>query len=447
MMGMQRSRRRQPKARAMAPPVSEALEVMVQRIGDIGDGIAETPTGRLYIPFTAAGDRARVRPGRARGDGRAATLDELLSPGPERTVPPCPHFGRCGGCALQHLTDEAYVAWKIGRLVHALARVGIEDHVTAPPARTPPGSRRRATFAAARPIAGRAAIAGFNIRESNDVVDLARCVVLDARIVDLLPGLRDLLTVLLPVRGRAAVTVTLLDGGLDVVLTIPLEPDLRTRERLAAFAASADVARLSWRDSGETTAETVVQRRPVGAVFGGVFVPLPPGAFMQASAEGERALVDAVRDAVGPARSVADLFAGAGTFSFPLAIAGARVRAVDADEASLAALATAARAHAPLAQRIVHERRDLFARPLVASELKGCDAVVFDPPRAGAAAQATELARSSVRVIAAVSCNPATFARDARILADGGYTLERVLPVDQFLWSPHLELVATFRRL
>ncbi|MGZ9104174.1 MAG: class I SAM-dependent RNA methyltransferase [Rhodoplanes sp.] len=315
--------------------------------------------------------------------------------------------------------------------------------------RVPAGRRRRAAFAATGNSTIGTATLGFHVRRGADVVDLTGCSVVDPRILSRLPALRMLLARLLGPQQRAEVTVTLVDGDLDVVLEWPGTLGLETREILAAFAAAEDVARLSWRPSAGTPAETVVQRRPVGAVFADVRVALPPGGFLQATLEGEQALVAAVLAAVEAAEqaagrrpcSVADLFCGAGAFTFPLARAGARVHAVDADATLLQAL-TAARG----TRRITAEQRDLFARPLSASELRGFDAVVFDPPRSGARGQAAELARSAVSVIAAVSCNPSTFSRDARILADGGYRLETVTPVDQFLWSPHLELVGVFRR-
>ncbi len=213
-------------------------------------------------------------------------------------------------------------------------------------------------------------------------------------------------------------------------------------ERLSAFAEDADLARLSWRRKATDPAEPIVQRRPVGVDFEGTFVAVPPGGFLQASEAGETALRAAVMAAISSARKVVDLFAGAGTFSLPLARAGARVHAVDADASSLAALAAAARGMAG----VTTQRRNLFSQPLTGFELNRFDAAVFDPPRAGARAQAEELARCTVRTVVAVSCDLATFIRDARILAAGGYRLVSVAPVDQFLWSAHLELAAVFRR-
>lgn len=435
------------RRRKRAPAVA-TVEVAVTAIGAGGDGIGEEPDGRrLYVPFTVPGDRVRARPVQRRGDGLTAALVEVLSPGPERAPPPCRHFGRCGGCSLQHLTDDAYVRWKRERLEEALKRAGIDRYRLEPLARTPPAARRRATFAAFRPAAVNAPpICGFTVRNRHDIVDVAECPVMAPRIVALLPEMRRLLAEVLLTGERCRVAVSLLDGGLDVVLELPREPDLQARERLAAFAETADLARLSVRASDTVLPEPVAQRRAPTVAFGRTRVLAPPGAFLQASAAGEAALVAAVLAAVGATTGsltpVADLFCGAGTFALPLRDAGARVHAVDADAETLQALTATARTDAGL----TIEKRDLFARPLRPQELQRFGAVVFDPPRAGAAAQARELAASAVPVIAAVSCNPSTFARDAGILTAGGYRLERVVPVDQFLWSPHLELAATFRR-
>lgn len=434
-----------------APPRGQAaravIEATVARIGSRGDGIAEGPDGyTLYIPLTVPGDRVRARIGAPRGDGRAAEVVEIISPGLERAEPPCPHFARCGGCSLQHLTGAAYAEWKLAEVRGALARAGFADSAIEPLARTAPGGRRRATFAADRPAGGGAPRLGFNAAGGHEVVDLAVCPVLAPGLVALLPCLRSLLADILAPRQRTRVAAALLDGGLDVVVDWPAalgrDPGLVLLERLAAFAEDADLARLSWRREATDPAEPIVQRRPVGADFGGTFVAVPPCGFLQASEAGETALRAAVMAAIGSARQVVDLFAGAGTFSLPLARAGARVHAVDADAPSLAALAAAARGMAG----VTTQRRNLFSQPLTSFELNRFDAAVLDPPRAGARAQAEELARCTVRTVVAVSCDLATFTRDARILAAGGYRLVSVAPVDQFLWSAHLELAAVFRR-
>lgn len=423
----------------------EALEADIVRLGEGGDGIAETEGGRLYVPLTVPGDRVRVLPMRPRGDGFAARLLEVVSTGPGRTQPPCPHFGVCGGCTLQHLADDAYAAWKMARVTTALARVGLADCRIHPLVRTPPGSRRRATFAAAR-SAGGAMQLGFQVREAHRIVDLAVCPVLEPAIAALLAPLRRLLSGILPAGARASVSATLLDSGLDVLVQGWSPRSAADLERLAAFAAEADLARLSWQAASGAPIEPLAVRRPPRALFGGVPVAVPPAGFLQASAAGEAALLAVVLAGLGSATAVCDLFCGSGTFALPLALGGVHVHGVDGDADAIAALAAAGRM-APASARLSCEQRDLFARPLGTAELARYPAVVLDPPRSGARAQAAALAAAAVPKVVYVSCNPATFARDARLLADGGYHLEKVTPVDQFLWSPHVELAAVFRRL
>ncbi|HYN38824.1 MAG TPA: class I SAM-dependent RNA methyltransferase, partial [Rhodospirillales bacterium] len=251
------------------PAASRSIDVDIVRIGEQGDGIAETPDGRLFVPLTVGGDRVRVQPGRRRGEGIAAELLAVLTPGPERVEPPCPHFAVCGGCALQHLADNAYAAWKLGRLTTALARVGLADSPIASLVRTPPGSRRRATFAAMRPGREAGVLLGFQVRGSHAVVDLAVCPVLEPAIVALLPPLRVVLADILAPGGLGRVAVSRLDSGLDVLLESPAVPGAALRERLAGFADANDLARLSWRAAAGALAEPLALRRPVRAVFGG----------------------------------------------------------------------------------------------------------------------------------------------------------------------------------
>lgn len=427
-------------ARPAKPTVTEVMEVVVTGLGAQGDGLANAPSGLLYIPLTVPGDRLIARTVTPRGDGFAAELIELLDAGPTRAPPPCAHFGHCGGCSLQHLNEDAYTRWKTDRLTVALARTRLQSEAIDPLWRTPPGSRRRATLAVVRPAAAESALVGFQMRRGHQVVDLVECPVLRSSIVAVLPAFRAWMARILAPGQRTELMVFDSSVGLDVVLTLAQPPDLALRETLVDFARSADLARLSLRFEG-APAEPVVTQRPVQVRLGSTTVPLPPGGFLQPSEEGEVALAAAVIAAVGgDARTVADLFAGVGTFSARLAEAGMHVHAVDADGPAIAALAAAG------VSRIRCEQRDLFARPLRADELRRCDALVFDPPRAGARAQAEQLAQSSVPIVVAVSCNPDSFVRDARILVDGGYRLLRITPVDQFLWSPHLELVAVFRR-
>ncbi len=428
-------------AGAARPAAQGVVEATVERIGDHGDGIAETPQGRLYIPFTVPGDRVRARLLRAKGDGFAAECMALVAEGPGRQEPPCAHFGRCGGCSLQHLADDAYAVWKRERLQRALGRAGFGDTDPSPLVRSPPGTRRRARFAV-RCLRGQSVVAGFNVRDGHTIVDVQACPVLEPQIIGLLAPLRQVMSELLAPGQTTEVTATLLTGGLDVLLDWPVAPGHAVLERLALLAAEANVAQLSWRRPGAVVTEPVMQQAQVGALFAGRFVAVPPAGFLQATAAGEAALVAAVRHGLGSAPAVVDLFCGSGTFTLPLCTVGARVHAVDADAASVAALAAAARGLPHLSTAV----RDLMRRPLLPAELEPFSAVVLDPPRAGAQAQVTELARSRVALVVYVSCNPASFARDARILREGGFTLRCVTPVDQFLWSEHLEVAAVFVR-
>lgn len=413
------------------------VELTIDSVGVRGDGVGRYDGTPVYVPFTAPGDRVRVRLSPAKGEARGEVV-ELLEPG-ARAKPVCAHFGACGGCALQHLSDEAYAVAKLAWLQGALAQHGLKNVDIAPLRHLAPGTRRRARLALTR---NRQALVGFHGRMSHAVVDMRECHVLHPALFALVAPLRTLAAAILPARGAATASLTLGDAGVDVLLELPEAPGLEGLEALARFANEQDLARLSWRT--DRAFAPVAQRRPVRAVFAGVAVDLPPDAFLQASSEADAVLSALVLDAIGTPRRVADLYAGVGTFSFALA-ARVPVHGVESDAEAAKALREAA-SRANIADRVAVEHRDLVRRPLAADELARFDAVVFDPPRTGAMAQSRVLADSAVPRVVAVSCNPATFARDARILVDGGYTLTHVAPVDSFSWSPHLELVARFER-
>jgi 23S rRNA (uracil1939-C5)-methyltransferase len=423
-----------------AAALPRTVEITITELGGRGDGIGRHDGQSVFVPCTLPGDRVLARIDGRKSDGLAATALEILTFGPDRAMPVCSHFGACGGCALQHLDEAPYVAWKTEQLSAALRRAGFADVPVAPLVRIAPGTRRRAAFALARRHRG--VSLGFNARASHQVVDLIQCPLLAKPLLDLLPPLRALLAETLEpgVEGDAVATMT--ENGIDLLIEAEARLDLFDRERLAAFAETLDLARLSWRRPGGGLVEPLSHRRPAVVRFAGVPVDLPAGAFLQPSLEGERALAGLVVEAVGSAGPVADLFAGCGSFTFPLA-ADRVVHAVEGEASALKSLKSAAdRAGA----RVTTEQRDLGHRPLLADELKRFAALVFDPPRAGAAAQAEQLALAGPPVVVAVSCNPATLARDARILAKGGYRLTRAAPVDQFPWSAHLEAVAVFER-
>jgi 23S rRNA (uracil1939-C5)-methyltransferase len=437
-------------ARSALEPGGE-IEVAVEELGARGDGIARAGGVPIYLPFTAPGDRVRARIEARRGNGFAASVGAFVARAADRREPPCRHFGVCGGCTWQHLGERAYGAVKRDLLIAALRRQGLPPTVEATRI-SPPASRRRVRFAGER--SARGVVLGLRMRTAHAIVDLQECPVAVPAIAALLQPCRDVASVLealRPVRKPAAfeVAVTASDSGCDATFTLPHAPGLADRERLARFAADCDLARVSWRlpggEDAPTAAEPVVERRKPVVTLGGAAVELPPDAFLQPTVAGERAIQDIVREAVAsaPKGRVADLFAGIGTLGLLLARERA-VLAADGDRAAVAALEAAAR-KAKL-NNLKTERRDLMRRPLSAAELAGFAAVVFDPPRAGALEQARAIAQSKVAVVASVSCDPATLARDLGALAGGGYAIERVVPVDQFLWSPRIEAVAVLRR-
>ncbi len=404
-----------------ASPASGWVDIV--RLAARGDGV--TADGR-FVAGAVPGDRVRFEP-------------FAIEPGPDHVVPPCRHFPDCGGCQLQHFADDAYARWAASRIVAALTAAGVAVGHVEPTAMSPPRSRRRASLRAAK--RGNTLSLGFNADASHRIVDMRECWILVPELFALVAPLRALLGAALKDGEGAGVTLTASDTGVDLLLANVPARKLAEIERLTEFARAHDLARLCV--EGPDGVETVVEVRAPVARLGGVAVALPPAAFLQATCEGEAALVAAVAAASAGAARIADLFAGLGTFALPLAGGGARVLAVEGAGNAAAALSAAVRRSGAPVQV---EHRDLFRRPLSATELARFDAVVFDPPRAGAQAQAPALASSPVPHIVAVSCNPNTFARDAAILVQGGYRLERLWPVAQFRWSTHVELVAAFAR-
>jgi 23S rRNA (uracil1939-C5)-methyltransferase len=408
----------------------EELEIL--RIGSQGDGIASGP---VFTPLTLPGEIARVEVQGERGEVIA-----LLVPSPDRIAPACVHYGDCGGCALQHWADQPYLAWKAEQVRLELEREGLETEIR-PTVASPPGVRRRLAVHARR--VGKEVVIGFKARRSWRLVEIRECSIADPRLIAALPALRRLAAPFLEhPKSAPTLHVTTTLSGLDIDITGVerrsggLSADARVRA--AEAAAAGDFARVT------LAGEIVYQARQPVVRLGPAVVALPPGAFLQASPPAEAAMVALAVEAIAGARTAADLFCGVGTFTFALA-ATASVLAVDVSDPAIRAL-KGAMAGAPGLHGIVAEARDLSRRPVAADELKRIEAVVFDPPRAGAAMQAAEIGRSKAHTAVGVSCNPATFARDARILVDAGFRLERVTPVDQFLWSPHIEVVGIFRR-
>jgi 23S rRNA (uracil1939-C5)-methyltransferase len=417
----------------------ERLEVAIERLGARGDGIAPWGDERVFVPLTLPGDRLEVRLGARRGGGFAAEPVVWRDRAP-RAAPRCPHFGACGGCQLQHLDAAQDAAWQCTQLATALARRGLDCPIE-PPRAMGPATRRRARLAFQR-RGGHVAL-GFRGRAGHRVVDVEACAVVVPEIAALLPPLRAALAGLLCAARGGEVLVTATESGLDLVLLTAAEPGLADREGIAALADRENLARVSWQRAAHDVPEVIVARRPARVTFGGIPVELPPGAFLQATADAEAQIRAAVDGAIGDAGSLADLFAGCGTFGLPLAAAGRQVRAIEAQQDMVTALTAAARS-AGLADRVTPQARDLERAPLTGAELDRLDVVILDPPRAGARAQAEMLAVSKVAHGVMVSCNPASFSRDARILTDGGYALTSLRLVDAFLWSARIELVGSF---
>jgi 23S rRNA (uracil1939-C5)-methyltransferase len=390
----------------------------IVRIAARGEGV--TASGR-HVAFAAPGD---------------LLLDDgTLEVGSSHQKPPCNLFPRCGGCQLQHLTDAAYADYCTSRVAGALAQHGLEAELR-PAHLSPPRTRRRTSLRALK--AGGKVLLGFNEAGSNRVVDMTECHILHPALFDLLAPLRQLLASLLPAKRTGEVQLTLVDQGVDVAMKGVEAIGLEAIEALTAFCERHRLARLSI-DEGYG-AETRYEPQPATISLGGVGVGFPSGSFLQATEDGETALVTAVRQATAGAVRIADLFAGLGTLAFSL---DGQVTAAEASRDAIVALKSAA---GRSGRSIAAEHRDLYRRPYDVGELAAFDAVVLDPPRAGAAEQVRELAASTVPRIAYVSCNPATFARDAEMLVAGGYRLAWVKPVGQFRWSTHVELAAAFSR-
>lgn len=392
----------------------------ITRFAARGDGI--TADGR-FVALAALGDEVDF-----------ATEPPTIHAGPHHATPPCRHFPECGGCQLQHVDDTGYRQFVIDRILRALGPV--TPGAVEPVALSPPRSRRRASLKALK-RSGKLVL-GFHTEGTHRVIDVQQCEILRPELFALLDPLRALLLASLKDGQGAGVAMTLSDTGVDLMLANVAAERLDQIERLGRFAAGHGIARLSI--EGPQGIETVVEAVAPQLMMGGVPVVLPPAPFLQATAEGEAALVAAVLAATAGARKVADLFCGLGTFALPLSTQ-AQVLAADAAGPAVTALTAAARS---AGRRVTPMHRDLFRRPLSAAELKGLDAVVFDPPRAGAEAQCRVLAAADVPVLVAVSCNPNTFGRDAKLLHEGGYRLDRLWPVAQFRWSSHVELVARF---
>ena len=409
-------------------------QLTIARLGHRGDGIADTPAGPVYVPYTLPGETVTAEPVAGHPDRRH--LDHVDRPSHERAVPVCKHFGSCGGCALQHWSLAEYHLWKRGLVAEALAQAGIvapvADLIDAH------GQGRRRAVLHARRGARDVLEVGFTAPRAHHIIAIDRCPILAPGLDDAIPAAWAIAEILKPANKPLDIQVTATDSGMDVDVrgSGPLNAGRTTA--LAGVAEKFKLARIT--RHGELVAQAAQPLLKIGRAL----VPLPPGAFLQATAEGEATLARLVLEHVGGAKRIADLFCGIGTFALRLA-ERARVTAADSEASAVKALERAA-ANTGGLKPVEAQTRDLFRRPFMAAELKGFDAVAFDPPRQGAEAQARELVKSAVPVVVAVSCDATTFARDARILVNGGYKLVSVTPVDQFRYSFHVEIAAKFER-
>lgn len=400
----------------------------ITRLGHHGDGIAEGP---LFAPLTLPDE---IITGTV--DGKTITDIKIVTPSDQRVKPICTHYKSCGGCQLMHAADDFVAQWKVDVVKTALAAHGIETDLR-PCLTSPTGSRRRATFSARRTKKG--ASVGFHARGSDVIVEIPNCKLLTPALIAAQPVIAELTKITASRKGELSVSVTQTANGLDISVTGGRDLDGPLHIILGQFCETHKFARLSWND------DTVALRAAPIQTFASVQVVPPAGSFLQATKEGEQDLVTTVADIVGTAPKIVDLFSGCGTFSLPLAHK-AEVHAVEGSAAMIAALDQGWRKSTGL-KKVTSEARDLFRRPLLPDELNKFDAIVIDPPRAGAEAQIAEIAGSTVSKIAYVSCNPTTFARDAAQLISAGYSLTFVQTVDQFRWSSHIELVAAFERI
>ncbi|MFN4024948.1 MAG: class I SAM-dependent RNA methyltransferase [Hyphomonas sp.] len=414
-----------------APPASPMRSLTIDHIGAQGDGRAIEAGRWVSVPFTLPGETVRVS-----GEGDRLALVAVETGSPDRAVPACRHFGRCGGCSLQHMASAPYADFKRDLIVRSLKARGLEPDV-AETWVTPPGSRRRAALAARK--SGKGAVLGFHGRKSHELIAIAECRVMRPAMVAALPGLGEIAARLLTGKEELSLLVTETESGLDLHVTgLAKETGRLARAEAAGAALRAGFARVSI--EGEDVLTERTPRLPVGKA---ALLP-PPGGFLQASAEAEAEMARLVMAHLGGTRAGADLFSGCGTFALRMA-EHFPVHAAESGHAAIEALRAAAAA-AALPYPVTAEVRDLFRRPLSAAELARFDGLVLDPARAGAAAQSAEIANAAIPRLAYVSCDPATLARDLRTLVDGGYRIVRIHPIDQFLWSAHVEAVALLEK-
>ncbi len=411
------------------------FDLTIDDLGAQGDGIAHKDGETIFVAGALAGEKVRVE----LGNTPHGKILEVLESSPDRAAPACPHFLKCGGCRLQHLQAKTYSAFKLKQLESILTRQDLSLPPFEPIIITPPQTRRRARLAAQRTKKG--VTLGFNEAQSHTLVDIEHCAVLSPVLMALIPKIRKHLSLWLPNNQSCDIQITLLENGIDLVLIGGPKLSLFVREKLGHLAQALGVENISWRQDDKKPLEPIAQMVPLQVTFGKTTLDFPPASFLQATPAGEKALIDFVMRHSKKGLRVLDLFCGLGTFGLSLE-KPKYVHFSDIDGPAIDALHKMLKSN----KRMETEQRNLMREPFSASECNDFDLVIFDPPRIGAKAQAEQLARSDVKNIIAISCDPSSFARDAKTLIAGGYELKALQPVDQFLFSPHLELAAYFEK-
>ncbi len=422
--------------------VSSHELVTVRSLGHRGDGIAQFANQVFYVPFAVPGDSVLVS---LSLDG-TVKVEKHSQVSPLRVEPSCEYFSRCGGCSVQQLQKDDYNQWKQNILLNALKRRDIDASILEPMIEGGPRRRRRVRFHFVNTKDG--IVFGYRLPQSHRIIQINRCPLIGTVLENYIQPLRTAFSDLFKGKTAGEVTLTAANEGVDLLLIMEGQPDLLMREKLAALAHRLGLVRISWKQksrNGKSDLEIILTRKPVTICLGDTRVNLPADGFVQPTAEGEMVLISSVISVLRPGNLVLDLFAGSGTFSLAAAKARAQVHAVEFDSIQLESLKNAAKLE-DLSELVTCENRDLKRRPLLEPELRKFDVVVLDPPRAGAENQVKQLAKSNVPKIVYISCNPVTFARDAQNLVRAKYTLEKAQPIDQFFWSPHLELVGVFKK-
>ncbi len=415
-------------------------KLIIDELGGNGDGIVHSDHGPIYVPFSVTGDVVEVTV-----TGNKGRLVAVEQPSPHRVIAQCAHFTKCGGCALQHVSEQYYKSWKSDLIKKALINHGLNDIEVAPLKMSPLHSRRRTSFQAIGRGNGKIVL-GYAQKSSHNLVDVTMCPILETRIANFINPLRLFLSKLLKKQQKMIIQITNGKNGLDVIFKAKGEISLDMRMDLASFAAENDLARISWFDTGlkKPYYELLAELRKPYVFFQGKKAFFPEGAFLQATVEGQQTLTEVMLSALQGVDTVVDLFSGCGTFSIAAAKT-ANVHAVENNEDMLNALKNSAKLMTDI-RKVTTELRDLFLRPLLPHELNEYDVAIIDPPRAGARNQMTEIMNSDLKKLIMISCNPVSFAREARNLVKAGFKMGTVIPVDQFLFTSHLEIICIFER-